>query len=285
MGHYFEVPSKIKNTDVISPQVDGSGCERETWVLMSDMELSEKVFNLAHKPAELKVFLAEHPEVKVDLYKSGGGYTALLISSMRESSTDSVSLLLDHKADVNAQASTGSTPLMIALMYCVEENALVLLESGADVHIKNQFGWDALYYTIKGQDEHMPFVLLCCGADAKNVSLNHQAVTQAQVDAAIAEYKNTQAFIENYHELLEHTLSTQAEVDTRMCLRSTGIYQEPLERTLEYLGLSMNHDQVVNTSIDGTTPVRVLIPNHPRNAKHWYNKFKAWTIHQQEQQQ
>jgi hypothetical protein len=45
-----------------------------------------------------------------------------------------------------------------------------------------------------------------------------------------------------------------------MGLRSICIYQEPLERALEYLGLSMNPDQVVNTSIDGTTPMRVLIP-------------------------
>jgi hypothetical protein len=51
------------------------------------------------------------------------------------------------------------------------------------------------------------------------------------------------------------------------------MYHEPLERTLEYLGLSMNPDQVVNTSIDGNDPMRVLIPNQPRNAKHWYEQY------------
>jgi hypothetical protein len=118
----------------------------------------------------------------------------------------------------------------------------------------------------------MAFVLLCCGADAKNVPIDGYA-TEADVDAAIAKYKSTHTFIEKNHEILEHTLSNRVEVDTRMGLRSTGIYQEPLERTLEYLGLSMSADQVVNTSIDGASPTRVLIPNQPRNAKHWVDKW------------
>jgi hypothetical protein len=96
------------------------------------------------------------------------------------------------------------------------------------------------------------------------------------VDAAIAEYKNTQAFIQNTHQQLVTTLSDHTVVDMRVGRGDAGIYQEPLERTLEYLGLSMNPDQVVNTSIDGTTPMRVLIPSQHRNAKHWYKKYVAW---------
>jgi hypothetical protein len=44
-------------------------------VRMSDLELSMQVYDLVGKPAELKVFLAEHPQVKVDLYKDVYGYT------------------------------------------------------------------------------------------------------------------------------------------------------------------------------------------------------------------
>jgi antitoxin component of RelBE/YafQ-DinJ toxin-antitoxin module len=42
-----------------------------------------------------------------------------------------------------------------------------------------------------------------------------------------------------------------------------------LERVLEYMGLSMNKDQVVNTSIDGTERKRALIPFQLLNADHW----------------
>jgi hypothetical protein len=47
-----------------------------------------------------------------------------------------------------------------------------------------------------------------------------------------------------------------------------------LERTLEYLGLSMSKDQVCNTSIDGETVKRALIPGHLLNANHWFEKVK-----------
>jgi hypothetical protein len=51
-----------------------------------------------------------------------------------------------------------------------------------------------------------------------------------------------------------------------------------LERTLEYLGMSMKKDQVVNTSIDGEEEGgvrRALIPSHLLNANHWFNKYMS----------
>jgi hypothetical protein len=108
-----------------------------------------------------------------------------------------------------------------------DETVLVLLERGADVHARREDQDDVLYRAIYYDNVPMACVLLNCGADAKIIKID-QFVTQAQVDAAIAEYENTHAFIEKYHELLEYTLSTLVEVDTRMYLRSTGIYQEPM---------------------------------------------------------
>jgi hypothetical protein len=45
-----------------------------------------------------------------------------------------------------------------------------------------------------------------------------------------------------------------------------GIYQEPLEQVLLYLGLSMDKNQTVNISIDGAAIKRALMPGHPTNA-------------------
>jgi hypothetical protein len=52
-----------------------------------------------------------------------------------------------------------------------------------------------------------------------------------------------------------------------------GIYQEPLVQVLLYLGLSLNKDQNVNTSIDGECGIHALIPGHPTNANLWYELY------------
>jgi hypothetical protein len=96
-------------------------------------------------------------------------------------------------------------------------------------------------------------------------------VTEAKVAACIEEYKRVQAYIDDYHDNLNDILSTKVEVDLRFGLSEHGIYQEPLERVLEYMGLSMSKDQVVNASIDEDTKW-ALIPGNVLNAACWYKR-------------
>jgi hypothetical protein len=122
------------------------------------------------------------------------------------------------------------------------------------------------------------FAFLSCNTDAKNVRIDPLLTfLKAPVrDYHIEMYKHVQPFIDEYHSILQSVLSEHVPVDPRFGLGQMGIYHEPLERTLEYLGLSMSKDQVVNTSIDGEDLKRALIPGHLPNAEHWFHKHSRY---------
>lgn len=226
--------------------------------------LSQRAFVLSGRPSELRTLLAQHPYLRVDLYRDPSGYTSLHTASQLNA-RESVSLLLDHQADINARTWQGNTSLILAVSTCSVNCALVLMERGADVHFENASRQDALSWALVLNLGLLTTMLLCCGADTKLVMASNFNLNQA-----LADYSFMHEFIENTHHVLRETLSTYVWVDNRIGLRGIGIYQEPLDLTLEYLGLSVNHDQVVNTSMDGTARRRVLIPNQARNAKYWY---------------
>jgi hypothetical protein len=119
----------------------------------------------------------------------------------------------------------------------------------------------------------MPFAVLSCNTDSKNVLINTK-VTQATVNSHINEYTQIHAFIDECHGIIKHALSEDVVVDKRVGRGGNGMYHEPLEQVLLYLGLSMKKDQTVNTSIDGKSAKRALIPGHPTNANLWYKLYK-----------
>jgi ankyrin repeat protein len=275
--------------------------------------LQKRIYDLAKagKLVELRALLEEHPEVNVDGYRDGDGRTALYWACSYED-TECARLLIDHKADVNAKDFNGWSALHTAAvlghlscakllvqngadMNCQSDEGLTtlmsfarynrmtvsqyLLEQKADVHyrISNEGyskNWDALYRAMWkcNRTSGVAFSFLSCNTDAKNVKIDSE-VTTAIRDAHIEDYKHVQGFIDEYHHILNLVLSEHVPVDPRFGLGQMGIYQEPLERTLEYLGLSMSKDQVVNTSIDGEAVKRALIPGHLLNANHWFNKY------------
>jgi hypothetical protein len=163
-------------------------------------------------------------------------------------------LLFDHKADINgARIRDGKTLAMMASSAYEHKLPIlqVLIDNKADINVRDpRRNTDALHHAIlKSVGSRAafgcatPFAVLSCNADAKNVSIDvlpeddtpeclrgrvmrpaRHSITEANVAIRIEEYKTVQAFIDEYHEIVKDTLSTNAEVDTRIGLGGNGIY-------------------------------------------------------------
>jgi hypothetical protein len=184
---------------------------------------------------------------------------------------------------VNSQADGGFNPLVQSMWSGNLTTAQYLLEQKADVHYRiseecGSMNSDALHFAMcKYVTDRTPgaaFAILCCNTDAKNVKIDYP-MTPVIRDTHIETYSHVQSNIDEYHRILQPVLSEHVHVDTRVGRGDNGIYQKPLERTLEYLGLRMSKNQVVNTSIDGEAVKRALIPGHLLNANHWFNKHHS----------
>lgn len=68
-------------------------------------------------------------------------------------------------------------------------------------------------------------------------------------------------------------LSEHVEVDGRVGLGENGIYQEPLERVLEYIGLSMTQDQTPYRLDNRETSHAIL--GGARNSGEWRMRHEA----------
>jgi hypothetical protein len=117
-------------------------------------------------------------------------------------------------------------------------------------------------------DQAVAFLLLAHGADIDTVD---EDISNKLTRSAASMYANIHCFIERWYRIALNALSVRVEVDRRVGLGQDGLYQEPLERVLQYLGLSMDADQIVNSSLDNNDGIqRVLLPNCARNANHWF---------------
>jgi len=76
----------------------------------------------------------------VNVEESEMGYTPLMEASMKDYHNDSVQLLIEAGANLNARNSKGETALMVALKEFGKLNAELLVEKGADFNIANNGG-------------------------------------------------------------------------------------------------------------------------------------------------
>ena len=62
-----------------------------------------------------------------------------------------IALLLEHHAYIDAASPNGTTPLMMAASYGSPEAVKLLIEAGADVHLRNQKGMSALDFARRAE--------------------------------------------------------------------------------------------------------------------------------------
>jgi hypothetical protein len=217
---------------------------------------------------------------KADIHASdANGCTAVSAAALK-GSAPCLALLLESKASASPRTCMGY-PIQHACredqLACVQ----LLVDGKADVNVSDQWGSTPVHAAMRLPHLHtgvhrvpgMPFALLSCKTDS-NVSTSFNEVSQPTATAHINEYKQIHAFIDDCHSVAEHTLSEDVVVDTRVGRGDYGLYHEPLEQVLLYLGLSMKKNQTVNASIDGKSVTRALIPGHPTNANLWYELYQ-----------
>ena len=118
----------------------------ETLVQAPGIQLDKR--NLNDETPLMLAALRGHVDLSRLLLSKGAdvnkpGWTALHYAASGEQ-TEIVRMLLDRFAYIDAEAPSGNTPLMMAVMYGPEVNITVLLEAGADPTLKNNAGRTAM---------------------------------------------------------------------------------------------------------------------------------------------
>jgi ankyrin repeat protein len=94
---------------------------------------------------------------------NSSGWTALHYAAF-QGQTTVVKYLLENKAEVDARAPNGVTPLMAAVRNGHVDVAKLLLARGADPNAKNDGGATALQWAVKGGNTDLAQVLKQGGA-------------------------------------------------------------------------------------------------------------------------
>jgi hypothetical protein len=221
-------------------------------------------------------------EAKADVNCIDKGNDSAFTLAIEKNHIACLMLLLDC-GGTSAHASTKAHALGAVLKmgmqgYDVQAAAFMLLAHGTDIDAavlsRGSVGYDV---------QAASFMLLGHGTDVDFADVGGAVINAKRLRSVPQMYERIHLFIERWHGVAIKTLSSGLEVDRRIGLRLDGLHQEPMELVLQYLGLSMDADQVVNGSLDddgGVLPTqtqRVLLPNCAHNANHWTQLYQKAT--------
>ena len=211
-------------------------------------------------------------DAKADVNQEDEYYaTALHWVSYREGrNVECVRLLIEHKADVHHKDIMNKTCLIMAVEEGGREGFRVVLDavtSTDDPRVQTTLA-DALVAAVRAnRDDEILIPLFQAGAiirddDERSSDDDEPPLSDVERDRLVAarrRWKDTLGFASEFGAVANNTLSYLVNVDTRVGLGDNGLYQEPLERVMGYLGLTV-------------APLRklrdVLSPG-AQNAAHW----------------
>ncbi len=91
----------------------------------------------------VKILLRQRPDIDVNA-RSKNHHTALMMAAEMKLSNIIKVLLKNHKIQINAQNIDGNSAILIALYSQSHLSMRILLQKGADIHLKNNLGESAL---------------------------------------------------------------------------------------------------------------------------------------------
>jgi ankyrin repeat protein len=108
----------------------------------------------------------------LDTHDMQNGYTPLDLALFASKHKEIVDLLLAKGADVNAQASSGASPLFWAVMRDQKDDVLTLLNHGANVNLTDAYKDTILDIAIGNQFSALIPILVEHGADVNAIDQN-----------------------------------------------------------------------------------------------------------------
>jgi ankyrin repeat protein len=206
---------------------------------------------------------------------NNNGHTALM-RAMPD--LDKVKLLVAHGAKVNIFTVEGVTPLMIAAhTHGAADVVRYLLRSGADFHLLNRAGLDAVVLAAEQGEAEILRVLLEAGASgaarAKDVALNQprdSEVDRSQLELRKKRADGVTALMEAAHMecqecvrmLLEHGADAKAKTNAGL----TALHRAAYAADPETMRLLLEAGSPVNVADDrGFTPLMMAVNSRTRN--------------------
>ena len=214
-------------------------------------------------PEEMATILEVTEDVDI---RDPEGWTALHYAA-RYNGIETVKLLLDATADVNAASPGGVTPLMLAVLNPAERKDAadliqLFVDYGADIDAKDEQGWTPLLYAARYNPVEPSGIstLLRAGANAATRTGKGLLPLFYEARFSPASAGNVQLFKSEYYE--EDYAFEVIDPHGKAAIMYAAANQSPRITALKFLLFSANMGFGAHTDEYGNTPLMVALANN-----------------------
>eukprot|EP01099_Mayorella_cantabrigiensis_P005811 TRINITY_DN471_c0_g1_i2.p1 TRINITY_DN471_c0_g1~~TRINITY_DN471_c0_g1_i2.p1 ORF type:complete len:409 (-),score=95.00 TRINITY_DN471_c0_g1_i2:109-1335(-) len=145
LGTFGQLEKQLRKKLLMSESLNQE--EKVEYIVNEEME--SKFFEACEKGDKGQVIELLQNKINPNLKQNFSGSTGLCYAC---GYGHKVSVLMEHKADLNLQNNLGSTPLILACLTGHKEIAEGLIQKKANPKIRDKNGYDALYWAKEGSD-------------------------------------------------------------------------------------------------------------------------------------